>query len=1009
MPAANRSVLLLVVLVSAGLVCAHVFPSRAEDACRVRIGQRELTATAVGRQMAELVEADWIDQDLAFRAGAGKPPAPPAVVPSGVTTWQDAAGGCDGVKSGGCGFHTASNETDPWWQVDLGQGYPLDRVVVFNRTDGKAASRTRNLRILVADNADQPEFVEVYRHNGETFYGVREGPPLTVPLRGRGVTARVVRVDVPGRCSFALDEIEVYGQDKPDVNLALGKPADQKSVGTSSHAEPGAKPWGSPPQPPAVPETELFSLAHTRAVLARAEALAARFERFGTPATRLAELRPQLRQSADRCAKLESSAAAAEDVRRQWYLDARRTLRQIAFCHPLLDFDQLLFIKRHDPGGLYHMVHQFYGFGAKPGGGLFLLCDPFSDEPKLVDLLQDSVVQQGRLAGRRLEPGCFLSPELSFDGRTILFAYTEGRAEGIEWSPRASYHIFRTGVDGTGLVQLTDGPWNEFDPCWLPNGRIAFISERRGGYLRCGGSAPPYDSPTYTLHSMAADGSGMTCLSFHETQEWQPSVDHHGMIVYTRWDYVDRDTNVAHHIWSCFPDGRDPRSYHGNYPVKRETRPWMEMDIRAAPGSNKYVATAAAHHGHAYGSLVLIDYRPLDDGAMSQVERITPDVPLPESEGGKKMIRQQMAYGTAWPLSEDDFLCVYDRHAANRGVYWIDRFGNRELLYRDPEICCLSPIPLRPRPCPPALPDRTAGHSSDQEPRLLRKSRGSDVHVSPGDGLSTIAVTNVYDSDFQWPEQTEIAALRVIQVLPKTTPPVDQPRIGAATETNARAVLGTVPVESDGSAYFEAPAGKLIYFQALDRRGLAVQSMRSGTYVHPGEALTCQGCHEPKHRPPAPRRGMALALLRPPSKIQPDVDGSNPFNYPRLVQGVLDRHCVECHRQRRAIDLSGAAGGAHGWTRSYENLAAKYGFYFTVGNGTINAGVHGGSRTTPGRFGARAAPLLPYLDERHYGVRLSDEEFHRVTLWLDCNSEFYGAYHDVQAQATGAVVRPQLD
>ena len=419
------------------------------------------------------------------------------------------------------------------------------------------------------------------------------------------------------------------------------------------------------------------------------------------------------------------TSAAPEDQRRELYLAARRVLRQIAFCHPRLDFDRLLFIKRHDPGGLYHMVHQFYGFGARSGGGMFVLCDPFSDEPKLVDLLQDAVVQKGRLAGRRLEPGCFLSPDLSFDGRSILFAYTEGRAEGIEWSPRASFHIFRVGADGTGLVQLTDGPWNEFDPCWLPNGRIAFISERRGGYLRCGGSAPPYDSPTYTLHSMAADGSDITCLSFHETQEWQPSVDHHGMLVYTRWDYVDRDTNVAHHIWNCFPDGRDPRSYHGNYPAKRETRPWMEMDIRAVPGSNKYVATAAAHHGHAFGSLVLIDYRPLDDGAMSQVERITPDVPLPESEGGKTMIRERMAYGTAWPLSEDDFLCVYDRRATNRGIYWIDRFGNRELLYRDPEISCLSPIPLRPRPCPPAVPDRTRQRRRTA-PRRQRTKRGHD-------------------------------------------------------------------------------------------------------------------------------------------------------------------------------------------------------------------------------------------------------------------------------------------
>lgn len=995
MHTAGRSVPILGLLLSVAFGFAPALSLSAENACLVRIGDRKLPAVAVGRQMAALVEADWIDQDEAFRAEAGTPPALLAAMASGIATWQDAAGGCDGVKTGGCGFHTASNEIDPWWQVDLGQPYSLDRVVVYNRTDGNTPPRTRNLRLLVAGNADEPEFVEVYRHNGETFYGASKGAPLTVDLGGRGVTARVVRVAVPGRCSLALDEIEVYGQDKPEVNLALGKPADQNSVGPASRAEPGAKPWGTPVAEP--PQTEPFSLAHTRAVIGRADQLVERICRLGDEPPRLPALVQQLRQIEACSSEVTQRGAVPEDRRRELYLAARRVLRQIAFCHPRLDFNQLLFIKRHDPGGLYHMVHQFYGFGARSGGGMFVLCDPFSDEPKLVDLLQDAEVQKGRLAGRRLEPGCFLSPDLSYDGRTILFAYTEGRAEGVEWSPRASFHIFRMGADGTGLVQLTDGPWNEFDPCWLPNGRIAFISERRGGYLRCGGSAPPYDSPTYTLHSMAADGSDITCLSFHETQEWQPSVDHHGMIVYTRWDYVDRDTNVAHHIWNCFPDGRDPRSYHGNYPAKRETRPWMEMDVRAVPGSNKYVATAAAHHGHAFGSLVLIDYRPLDDGAMSQVERITPEVPLPESEGGKTTIRERMAYGTAWPLSEDDFLCVYDRQATHRGIYWIDRLGNRELLYRDQEISCLSPIPLRPCPCPPTVPDRT-------------RQRAADSPASPADEASgTIAVTNVYDSDFRWPEQTEITALRIIQVLPKTTPPVDQPRIGAATETNARAVLGTVPVEADGSAYFEAPVGKLIYFQALDRRGLAVQSMRSGTYVHPGETLTCQGCHEPKHRPPAARSGLALALQRPPSKIQPDVDGSNPFNYPRLVQSVLDRHCVDCHRQRSALDLSGASGLAHGWTRSYENLAAKYGFYFSVSNGSINSGVHGGSRTIAGRFGARAAPLLPYLDERHYGVRLTEEEFHRMTLWLDCNSEFYGAYDNTQAQARGCIVTPHLD
>jgi hypothetical protein len=112
---------------------------------------------------------------------------------------------------------------------------------------------------------------------------------------------------------------------------------------------------------------------------------------------------------------------------------------------------------------------------------------------------------------------------------------------------------------------------------------------------------------------MAADGSDIIRFSYHETHEWHPSVANDGMVVYTRWDYVDRDTNIAHHIWTCFPDGRDPRSLHGNYPARRETRPWMEMSIRAIPGSHRFVATAAAHHGNAFGSLVMIDHRDSPD------------------------------------------------------------------------------------------------------------------------------------------------------------------------------------------------------------------------------------------------------------------------------------------------------------------------------------------------------------------------------------------------------------
>jgi len=724
-----------------------------------------------------------------------------------------------------------------------------------------------------------------------------------------------------------------------------------------------------------------FSLERTREVVARASALAKRLRPEADP-ERLAPLLADLDALEHRLRGLQQQQTVPESARRRLYLDARRLARRIAFCNPLLDFDGLLFIKRRHPGSLFHMVHQYYGFAAKPGGGLYVLSDPFGPNPRLTTLLEGSVVEKGRLKGRRLTPGAFLSPDVSFDGKAILFAYSPCRGDGIEWSPRTNFQIFRINADGTGLVQLTDGRWNDFDPCFLPGGRIAFISERRGGYLRCGGSSPPYDSPTYTLHSMAADGSDVRCLSFHDTQEWHPSVDHSGMIVYTRWDYIDRDTNVAHHIWLCHPDGRDPRAYHGNYPDRRESRPWMEMSIRAVPGSHRYAAVAAPHHGHAFGSLVLIDHRLPDDGAMSQVTRLTADTPLPEAEGGKKQIRRHLRYGTPWPLSEDDYLVAYAEDAQSHGIYWIDRFGNRELIYRDPDIPCMSPIPLRPRPTPPVVP-----------------TQESEV--------ATIVVLNVYDSDFAWPEGARIAALRIVQVLPKTTPRVDLPRIGIGKETNARAALGTAPVEADGSAYFEAPVGKLLYFQALDDRGMAVQSMRSGTYVHPGERLVCQGCHERKHTPPHTGQP-PLALRRLPSKIEPEPDGSNPFSYPRLVQPALDRHCVACHREKKALDLSGAVEGPHGWTRSYTNLAGKYGFWFTVGNGTIKAGVHGGSRTVAGKFGARAAPLLQYLDERHYDVKLPPADLRRITLWLDLNSEFYGAYHAAAAQARGEVVPPIL-
>ena len=703
--------------------------------------------------------------------------------------------------------------------------------------------------------------------------------------------------------------------------------------------------------------------------------------------------------------------------------------RKIAFLNPLLDFDQLLFLKRHK-SIFEHMCDQYYGITARPGGGVYILENVFSDTPRARNLLADTVVETGRLRGEPLrggispatlaydgegvltesgDPGggAFLSPDLSYDGTQALFCYVECRGDprhgyrreeqgnywSEHWDPGRAYHIFKVNVNGTGLEQLTDGPWNDIHPCWLPDGRVAFVSERRGGFLRCGRVCP-----TYTLYQMQGDGSFIRPLSYHETHEWLPSVDHHGMIVYTRWDYVDRDSDIAHHLWLTYPDGRDPRGPHGNYPRIREQRPWMEMSIRAIPNSHKYIATAATHHGQHFGSLIIIDLRQEDDHSTGQIRRITPETMFPEAESAPGVPftprgrgNKGQVYGTPWPLNEDFYLAVYDPQQQHHDLYLVDAFGNRELLYHDPDIACSDPIPLRPRSVPPVIPAQT--HYAEE----------------PGEqpDKGTVAVMNVYDALRPYPEGTRLKELRLIQLFPKSTPHPDDPWIGHGDQSVARGSLGTVPIEEDGSAYFEAPAGVSFYFQALDERGLAVQTMQSDTYLHPGEHLSCMGCHEPKQLSPNLPSRQPQALQKPPARLKPEPDGSHPLQFSRLVQPVLDAKCISCHN----VDgdepcLDGNIFVENGWSQAFRSLApfawALHGGNFTglERNKT--------SYSIPGQVGARASQLFALLESGHYGVELTPEEWRRITLWLDGNSVFYGDYYDIVAQAKGERATPRL-
>jgi hypothetical protein len=303
------------------------------------------------------------------------------------------------------------------------------------------------------------------------------------------------------------------------------------------------------------------------------------------------------------------------------------------------------------------------------------------------------------------------------------------------------------------------------------------------------------------------------------------------------------------------------------------------------------------------------------------------------------------------------------------GLYYFDRLGNLELLYRDPAISSMYPIPLTARPRPPVLPSTRDERLGDEGEFLL---------------------ADVRRSQFPLPAGRPIRELRVFQVLPKDgSHTANDPRIGHANAESARMLLGSVPVEDDGSAYFRAPAGKPLYFQAVDADGRAVQSMRSVTYLQPGERRGCLGCHEPTGTTPV--LNPTLAMRRGPSRLAPGPEGSLPFSFPLLVQPVLDRHCVRCHDGQTGPDRSGLrlTGEAEGpFSRSYVNLRPHLRWY-EWGGASISQ-----IATRPGHIGADESPLSRILEDANHGTRaaLPDADRRRLYLWLDANAPFYGAY-----------------
>jgi hypothetical protein len=733
-----------------------------------------------------------------------------------------------------------------------------------------------------------------------------------------------------------------------------------------------------------------------------AEAIQTVFERGDCLIRNLSGAGVQLTEPLSRWEKLRASyqeLSTREDVSQSVWEDLWRSVhrlrRQIALEeNPLAQFGPLLFVKQV-PSAFSHQLTQYSGRCARPGGGLFVLDAPGrSMQTRRID---------------SLPLGNVMHPDVSWDGRRVLFAFCQTDPPPVDWrtNETQAYHLYEMAVDGSDLRQLTDGSFDDFSPRYLPNGQILFLSTRRGGFHRCGRGP----CPVYTLALAEADGSNPRVISFHETHEWDPAVLNDGRVIYTRWDYVDRNAVYYQQLWSVRPDGSDVRIFYGNNTLN----PVGIWEARPVPGSNRVMATAAAHHAMTAGSIILLDVTRGIDG-LEPIDRLTPDVLFPESEApvqhwraphGLTSAREPSpeekrwpghCYRTPYPLSEDYFLAAYsydpligepNANPANMfGIYLVDRFGNKELIYRDANIGSLWPTPLRSRPVPPVLPSMLDEQPSNE---------------------GTFFLQNVHES---WPQlpgsSDDVKRLRIVQVLPKTTPHANQPRVGLANASPGRQVLGTVPVEPDGSAFFRAPAGIAIAFQALDERGMAIQTMRSLTYLQPGEQSSCVGCHEHRTRTPL-YHGAGLAGRRTPSEITPGPDGSKPFNYAILVQPVLDKHCVQCHQGPDAeggIDLTGTPVGE--FTASYLALAPLVPFSEWRGAPQTNLE----PVTPPDQFGARASSLIELLTKGHEDVSLTEDEWERLITWMDTNALFYGTFdpEDQQRQRRGErIAGPALE
>ena len=669
-------------------------------------------------------------------------------------------------------------------------------------------------------------------------------------------------------------------------------------------------------------------------------------------------------------------------------------------------FRDLLVIERHHLS-ISH-VYTYHVEGFMPGGGLCVLTPDENGGTlkKIVD------------AGE----GMIMDADLHWNGHDIVFSWKrKGRSnvdtawhlDDISFSsvPDENYQIWTVGLDGSNLTQITDAPYNNLNACWLPDGGIAFISDRKPAYAYCWVVTSP------VLYRMDRDGANQKRLSANYLMDFTPSVLDDGRIIFTRWEYVDRCAAPIQSLWTINPDGTNLTGFFGN----RILAPGTFMDARAIPDSQKVIALATNHNWDCIGGIVQIDRR-FGSNAQEGILNTTPEVDIynPGDQWGNGL---RGPYEKPFPLDESTYLVTKSGAVQVRTVT-----GDRAtLLDQDSKtgLGYYSVQPVKVFPTPP----------------IVKSSTVDESIVLPEDGSvsgnwAVVMMQDVYNGLEPEIQRGEVKRIAVVQEIEKPVhSPIQRPipgRPDGALEVLAvfgwqfplvscgatyspKKLWGFADVAEDGSASFKVPSELPIYFLALDAEGRAIQRMRTFTHLMPGEVQSCVGCHTDRNMV-SPLGSPHLQQRIEPQELTPPAWGVKGFSYREVVQPVLDKYCLDCHNPRQKdgdVDLSGDYTDF--FNVSYDHLARKGTFGeknyryngvridsrdegsnpYTSWIWTINGAEWNILEIEPKRWGSPASPLAELLRTGHPDqdgkkrVDVAQEDRERVYLWIDLNVPYY--------------------